>query len=145
MKPFCRSNFSWPRCSGEGCGKPKYLICQINISDLPDEVKIHIGKDSGLFQCFLCSSGCGFDKGRPSKGEYEDASVRIIPRKEMIPNLQTLTAIALYENKVETDKLPDKLKKFFEQINEKFGDIQVAYHARAQDVEENQNTKLVKM
>ena len=61
--PFRGTNFSWPRCANKECGRQKSFICQINLGELPGQVKTHIGKDSGLFQCFWCtvsSSECSY-------------------------------------------------------------------------------------
>jgi len=105
--PFRGTNFSWPRCEDEKCGKQKDFLCQINLSQLPDQVKTHIGKDSGLFQCFWCSE----------RHDDKLASAHFIPRSEMIPSLQTLAAIAVFESKANKDNLPEAMKTLVKKTN----------------------------
>ena len=52
MKPFFRRGEDWPVCSG--CDTRKSLLTQINMRDLPDEMKTYLHRHSGLFRAFYC-------------------------------------------------------------------------------------------
>ena len=49
-----------------------------------------------------------------------DPDLKLIPKKELIPSLQTLAAINIFEKNIDTDKLLDNLIKFVEDTNEEF-------------------------
>ena len=52
-----------------------------------------------------------------------NSNISFIPKEEMIPSLQTLAATAVFENKLDVDKMPKTIKNFVKQINEQFEEI----------------------
>ena len=117
--PFRGNNFRWPMC--QDCESPKTFICQIEVAKIPDENIHNLLKNFGLLQCFWCMPyGCVHDN-------WEDENpFRLILKSEMIPSLQILSAIAVYESKGDTSVLPSelkKLKKLVKNVNEQFEDF----------------------
>lgn len=107
-EPFRSKNFSWPKCAE--CNKQKAFVCQINISKLPNQIKLHIRRNYGLFQCFFCLD-C-----MPFSGCFDD--IYFVPEVELIPSLQSLVSKYVFRNHLNTQKLPDAVRTSVLNYNE---------------------------
>ena len=100
--PWVSSDWSWPQCSK--CDRSTSFLLQINLTDLPKELKTKIKLSSGLlqiFDCIVCSEY--------SRGGF--GSTRIIPQQDLpISSLQYLAAGACPDSGV--SQLPRMLQKY---------------------------------
>jgi len=124
-EPYRWKYFQWPYCLE--CGNQKQFICQINIKNLPENVKEHIQRKTGLFQCFLCLHHCldfyicYFD------------DIYFVPETELFPSLRSLSARFIFQNNINTKDLPENLKSYILKYNEGF---QGRDHVEEKDIKE---------
>jgi len=106
--PFRPKNFTWPKCPE--CLKQKAFICQIDVEKLPSNLKHHIKRTNGLFQCFFCIECMPYD------GCFDD--IYFVPGHQLIPNLQSLVYQNIFKNNICAEKLPKALKSSLLEYNE---------------------------
>jgi len=104
--PWVSDDWKWPSCAV--CHKFMSFLCQINLCDMPTEMKERITLADGLFQCFYCIECSGFSNC------FDE--VRIVPQEAIEVNtLRYLSAVASKDQDVKG--IPVHLQNYVKEIN----------------------------
>lgn len=104
--PWVSDQWQWPSC--KTCSTLMSFLCQINLTDLPSEMKERLCLSDGLFQCFYCIECAGYSNC------FDE--VRIIPQEAIeVNSLRYLSAVAAKDQDVKG--IPIHLQNYVKEIN----------------------------